>query len=90
MPVFPPPPVVVEREVVQVVKVIQEPVPTPTPALSAGDQAAIYAVAVRQLYTVDYTFDEPPDSPVVYLQPKTQDGMVHPMAPYAESRLLPE
>lgn len=38
-----------------------------TATLSDGDQAAIYAAVARQLYTVDHTFGEPPNFPVVYL-----------------------
>lgn len=47
------------------------------PTLTAGmrlDQAAIYSAVVRQLYTVDHTFGEPPNFPVVYLVGVTDDG----------------
>jgi len=64
--------------------------PTPTPSLSEDNQAAIYAVVVRQLYTVAQSIGQPPDSLVVYLLQATQDGTVDPRAPYAETRLLPE
>lgn len=54
------------------------PAPTDTPAAPPGltddDRAAIYAAVVRQLYTVDHTFGEPPNFPVVYLVWVTDDS----------------
>jgi len=66
------------------------PLPTPTPTLSEEDQVAIYAAVVRQLYTVDHTFGEPPNFPRVYLVRTTDDTVGDPDAPRAEPRLLPE
>jgi ABC-2 type transport system permease protein len=67
------------------------PVPTPTRnvILATGDESAIYAAIVRQLYTVDHTFgDQPPNWPVVYLVRRTDDSVGDPEAPRTESRLL--
>lgn len=54
------------------------PAPTDTPAAPPGltddDRAAIYAAVVRQLYTVDHTFGEPPNFPVLYLVWVTDDS----------------
>lgn len=98
-----PVPVVVERVVV--VKVTETPAPVPTPMsvlpsptstpatllhLSKDDQAAIYAAVVHQLYTVDHTFGEPPNFPVVYLERTPDDGTGDPDIPQVESRVLPE
>jgi hypothetical protein len=76
--------VVVEREV-QVVKVVEV---TPTPALETTDRAAIYAAVIRQQYTVDHTFGQPPNFPVVYLVRTTDDGVGDPKAPHAEPQTL--
>jgi ABC-type transport system involved in multi-copper enzyme maturation permease subunit len=76
-------PVVVER----VVEVPVMAVPTPTPTAAASGtldpeaSAAIYAAVVRQLYTVDHTFGEPPQFPLVYLVRRTDDGVGDPEAP---------
>jgi len=88
-----PVPVVVEREVAVPVAV-PPPVPTPTPATlppsTLADQSAIYVAVVRQLYTVDHTFDEPPNFPAVYLVRATDDGVGDPDAPRTGSQVLPE
>jgi ABC-2 type transport system permease protein len=81
------------REVVVPVEV-PPPVPTPTPAtlptVALADQSAIYVAVVRQLYTVDHTFDEPPNFPAVYLVRATDDGVGDPDAPRTGSQVLPE
>lgn len=42
--------------------------PTPVPSLlSLEDQVGIYTAVIRQLYTVDHTFGQDPQFPVVYL-----------------------
>jgi ABC-2 type transport system permease protein len=67
------------------------PTPTPTPDLIEGDQVVIYAAVVRQLLTVDHTFEDgPPDFPDVYLVRSTDDSVGDPDAPQAEPRILPE
>jgi ABC-2 type transport system permease protein len=85
-PTVAPPPAPVPTDATQV----DSPSPTSTPSLSEDDQAAIYAAVVRQLYTVDHTFGEPPNFPVVYLLRPTDDSVGDPNAPRAESRLVPE
>lgn len=98
-----PMPVMVERSI-QVIEV--EPTPTPAPpgtptptpdqapdgpdALPEDEQAQIYAAVIRQLYTVDHTFDQAPNFPVVYLVRSTQDGVGDPDAPRSDSQVLPE
>jgi ABC-2 type transport system permease protein len=67
------------------------PTPTPTPDLIESDQVVIYAAVVRQLLTVDHTFEDgPPDFPDVYLVRSTDDSVGDPDAPQAEPRILPE
>jgi len=51
-------------------------------------KAAIYAAVVRQLYTVDHTFGEPPNFPIIYLVEATDDSVGDPDAPKTESNLL--
>jgi ABC-2 type transport system permease protein len=91
-PVPVPGPVVVQKAVAVPMQVPPPaPVPTPRPALIEGDQVAIYVAVVRQLLTVDHTFEDgPPNFPVVYLVRSTDDGVGDPDAPQAESRALPE
>jgi ABC-2 type transport system permease protein len=91
-PVPVPAPVVVQEAVEVPVQIPPPaPVPTPTPALIEGDRAAIYAAVVRQLLTVDHTFEDgPPNFPIVYLVRSTDDGVGDPDAPQAESHALPE
>jgi ABC-2 type transport system permease protein len=70
---------------------VLSPVPSPLPAHTEGDQAAIYAAVVRQLYTVDHTFgDQAPNFPIVYLVRTTDDGVGDPDAPRAEPHELAE
>ena len=63
---------------------------TPTPTRYGDGEAAILSAVVRQLYTVDHSFGEPPNFPVVYLERASNDGVGDPDTPQAESRLLPE
>ncbi|MHC4277635.1 MAG: hypothetical protein ACYSTI_09985 [Planctomycetota bacterium] len=58
-----------------------------TPA-EAKSEDAIYAAAVHQLYTVDHTFGEPPNFPIIYLVETTDDGVGDPDAPQTNSNLL--
>ncbi len=55
-----------------------------------NDQAktAIYAAVVRQLYTVDHTFGEPPNFPIIYLVGATDDSMGDPDAPHQTKSTL--
>jgi len=63
---------------------------TPVSTLPEDDQtkAAIYAAVVRQLYTVDHTFGEPPNFPIIYLVGATDDSVGDPDAPQTNSNLL--
>ncbi len=58
---------------------------TPTEAKSEAD---IYTAVVHQLYTVDHTFGEPPNFPIIYLVEATDDGVGDPDAPQTNSNLL--
>ncbi|MFC2062516.1 carboxypeptidase-like regulatory domain-containing protein [Chloroflexota bacterium] len=51
-------------------------------------KAAIYAAVVRQLYTVDHTFGEPPNFPIIYLVGSTDDSVGDPDAPQTKSNVL--
>ena len=51
-------------------------------------RAAIYTAVVRQLYTVDHTFGEPPNFPIIYLVEATDDSVGDPNAPKTKSNLL--
>ncbi|MBN1639845.1 MAG: ABC transporter permease [Anaerolineae bacterium] len=57
-------------------------------ALTDEARGAIYAQVVRQLYTVDHTFDVAPQFPVVYLVRSTDDGVGDPDAPQDPSVAL--
>jgi hypothetical protein len=76
------------------------PVPTATPAppgeqpgrtpdFSEGEQIEIYAAVIRQLYTVDHTFDRAPEWPVVYVLGTTDDRIGDPDAPQSEPAPVP-
>lgn len=54
------------------------------------DRAGIYAAVIRQLYTVDHTFGEPPNFPVLYIVYNTMDSIGDPDAPQSASIALPE
>jgi len=58
--------------------------------LSEEEESEIYAAAIRQLYTVDHTFDRPPEWPVVYVVGVTDDGIGDPPAPRSEAAAIPE
>jgi ABC-type transport system involved in multi-copper enzyme maturation permease subunit len=105
MPAEVPAPMVV-REAVRAVEVEAPPTPTPAPtptwtpqavapgqlpgSLSADEEAEVYAAVVRQLYSVDHTFDQPPNFPVVYLVRTTDDRVGDPDAPQAKPQTLSE
>lgn len=63
---------------------------TPSSTLPEDDQseAAIYATVVRQLYTVDHTFGEPPNFPIIYLVETTDDSVGDSDAPQTKSNVL--
>jgi hypothetical protein len=98
------PPIIPTQTFVEEVHETPDAVPPPMPAYPAGessntgsnfefsDTAAIYAAVVRELYTVDHTYniDDPPNFPVVYLVKTTDDGSGDPNAPQAEPALIPE
>ena len=98
------PPVIVTQTIVEDVLETPETVPPTIPAYPAGgysdtggnfefsDTAAIYVAVVRELYTVDHTYniDDPPNFPVIYLVITTDDGSGDPNAPQAEPALIPE
>lgn len=53
------------------------------------DPAEIYALVVRQLYTVDHTFGQPPLFPVVYLLRQTNDSVGAPGSPVGSQTIFP-
>jgi len=56
----------------------------------SGDDAQIYAAAIRQIYTVDHSFGQPPGWPLVYVVNSTDDAVMS-YAPAAPSQdLAPE
>ncbi len=63
--------------------------PGAKPASSSWDPAEIYALVVRQLYTVDHTFGQPPLFPVVYLLRQTDDSIGAPGAPGNSQTIFP-
>jgi len=65
---------------------------TSSPILSEDDQdrVDIYVAVVRQLYTVDHTFGEPPNFQVVYLLRATDDSVGDPDIPQTQFILLSE
>jgi ABC-2 type transport system permease protein len=60
------------------------------PSWAQEDMAEIYAAVVRQLYTVDHTFGEPPNFPTVYLVRITDDHIADPNVPQGDPAALPE
>jgi ABC-2 type transport system permease protein len=87
-PTMVPPPVATEAPL------SVSPLPTPTPEalppFGEEDEVAIYAAVVRQLYTVDHTFGEPPNFSFVFLVQATDDSVGDPDAPRAGSQVLRE
>jgi ABC-2 type transport system permease protein len=91
-------PVTVERSVRVIAQGSPDLEPTPTPGQAPGgldappedEQTQIYAAVIRQLYTVDHTFEQAPNFPIVYLVRSTQDGIGDPDAPRSDSQVLPE
>ncbi len=69
---------------------LADPTLTP-PSLSptSYDPAEIYAQVVRQLYTVDHTFGQPPLFPLVYLLRQTDDSVGAPGAPANGQTIFP-
>lgn len=53
------------------------------------DPAEIYALLVRQLYTVDHTFGQPPLFPIVYLLRQTDDSVGAPGSPAGSQTIFP-
>jgi ABC-2 type transport system permease protein len=60
--------------------------------MEVTDSAAIYAAVVRELYTVDHTYnlDDPPNLPIIYLITTTDDSTGDPDAPQAKPSLITE
>lgn len=56
--------------------------------ITSGDQATVYAEVIRQLYTVDHTFDERPNFPILHLVRVTDDGVGDQSAPHSQARNL--
>ena len=54
------------------------------------DQVDIYAAAIRQVYTVDHTFGDNAEFPVVYLLRATNDGVGDPDITQTSSVIIPE
>ena len=92
-------PVWVEEAPVPMVEVATPtPLPAPSTSESEGggnitttDSAAIYAAVLRELYTVDHTYnvDDPPNFPIIYIYTTTDDTVGDPAAPRAEPTLIP-
>lgn len=63
--------------------------PGPAAGLLAEEQAAIYSMVVTQLYTVDHTYGEPPNFPVIFLSELTDDGAGDPDVASAPASEIP-
>jgi hypothetical protein len=63
--------------------------PSVKPVSTPWDPAEIYALVVRQLYTVDHTFGQPPLFPVVYLLRQTDDSVSASGAPSNSQTIFP-
>jgi hypothetical protein len=63
--------------------------PNVKPVSTPWDPAEIYALVVRQLYTVDHTFGQPPRFPVVYLLRQTDDSVSASGAPSNSQTIFP-
>ena len=62
--------------------------PESVPPDDGRAEVDIYSAVVNQLYTVDHTFGEPPNFPIIYLVEATDDSVGDPDAPQAKSNLL--
>lgn len=56
-------------------KVTPQVVTPPPTAPASYDPADIYSAIIRQVYTVDHTFGQPPNFPVIYLVRRTDDSV---------------
>jgi len=68
---------------------VAAPVTTPRP-VSGGDAGQIYAAAIRQMYSVDHSFDEPSEFPLVYIVTATDDGTLLDAPATSPQNLAPE
>jgi ABC-2 type transport system permease protein len=57
--------------------------------LEEGDAAAIYAAVIRQFYTVDHTYNEAPNFPLLHLLKTTDDSTGDPNAPHGDAEPIP-
>ena len=64
-------------------------VPSVKPVSIPWDPAEVYALVVRQLYTVDHTFGQAPLFPVVYLLRQTDDSVSASGAPSSSQTIFP-
>jgi ABC-2 type transport system permease protein len=58
--------------------------------LEDGDTAAIYAAVLHEFYTVDHTFGNAPDFPIIYILKTTDDSVGDPNASQGEPSPIPE
>lgn len=58
--------------------------------LNETDEAVIYAAVIRQLYTVDHTFDQPPTLSTLYVLRSTDDSVGDPNVLQSNNVELPE
>lgn len=58
--------------------------------LTAADEAAVYAAAIREQYGPDDTFGGTLQAPILYLVSQTDDGIGDPDLEEEQSRTLPE
>jgi hypothetical protein len=56
----------------------------------AIDETSIYAAVVREVYTVDHSFQVSPEWPLVYIYRTTNDQEGDPDVPYSESKRISE
>jgi len=59
-------------------------------SITESNEAAIYAAGVRQLYTVDHTYQELPNFATVYLLRTTDDTVGDPSVVRGEARMIAE
>lgn len=58
--------------------------------LSLDEKALLYATVIRQVYTVDHTFGQQPEIPVIYLLAATDDRAGSPDTEKGESQKIPD